>query len=96
MLAGWDRRSTCAAVPFLLTMRCMPSWRCRGARTDANVYCTLFGALGHSDRKHLDDSKNNFERGRQVSGTRRGSSRAKRRYLQRAVSIEPRYQSLIL
>ena len=34
----------------------------RGAGTDANVYITLFGDLGDSGEKKLDNNKNNFER----------------------------------
>jgi len=35
----------------------------RGAGTDANVYVTLFGEMGDSAERRLDNSKNNFERG---------------------------------
>ncbi|KAL4225448.1 Lipoxygenase y domain-containing protein 1 [Mactra antiquata] len=36
----------------------------RGAGTDANVYIVLFGENGDSGQKFLDDSNNNFERGK--------------------------------
>jgi hypothetical protein len=36
----------------------------RGAGTDANVYLTVVGDKGKVDKVHLDNSKNNFERGR--------------------------------
>ena len=36
----------------------------RGAGTDANVAITLFGKSGDSGERKLDNSKNNFERGR--------------------------------
>ncbi len=36
----------------------------RGAGTDANVYVTLFGEGGDSGEMKLDNSKNNFEKGR--------------------------------
>ncbi|XP_078580092.1 lipoxygenase homology domain-containing protein 1-like isoform X2 [Branchiostoma floridae x Branchiostoma japonicum] len=36
----------------------------RGAGTDANVFVTLFGEAGDSGERRLDNSKNNFERGR--------------------------------
>lgn len=36
----------------------------RGAGTDANVYIILFGENGDSGEKILDDSRNNFERGK--------------------------------
>ncbi|XP_077976546.1 lipoxygenase homology domain-containing protein 1-like isoform X1 [Styela clava] len=36
----------------------------RGAGTDANVSLTLFGDMGDSGKKKLDDKHNNFERGR--------------------------------
>ncbi len=39
----------------------------RGAGTDANVSITLFGESGDSGEKKLDNSKNNFERGRSVN-----------------------------
>ncbi|KAI8493666.1 Lipoxygenase y domain-containing protein 1, partial [Branchiostoma belcheri] len=36
----------------------------RGAGTDANVFITLFGEAGDSGERRLDNSKNNFEKGR--------------------------------
>lgn len=36
----------------------------RGAGTDANVYITLFGKEGDSAERKLDNSENNFERGK--------------------------------
>lgn len=36
----------------------------RGAGTDANVYITLYGSLGSSGEKRLDNDPSNFERGR--------------------------------
>jgi hypothetical protein len=36
----------------------------RGAGTDANVYLTLFGEKGDSGKRLLDNSSNNFERGK--------------------------------
>lgn len=36
----------------------------RGAGTDANVYVTLYGSLGSSGEKWLDNHPANFERGR--------------------------------
>lgn len=36
----------------------------KGAGTDANVYIVLFGENGDSGQKNLDDSRNNFERGK--------------------------------
>ncbi|PNH12713.1 Lipoxygenase y domain-containing protein 1 [Tetrabaena socialis] len=35
---------------------------CRGAGTDADVTCQLFGDKGDTGERKLDDSKNNFER----------------------------------
>eukprot|EP00736_Rhodelphis_marinus_P000918 Rmarinus@m.27357 len=35
----------------------------RGAGTDANVTLQIFGKLGHTNKKRLDNSSNNFERG---------------------------------
>ena len=34
----------------------------RGAGTDANVFCTLFGEFGESSEIKLSTNKNNFER----------------------------------
>ena len=36
----------------------------RGAGTDANVYAIIFGDSGDTGEKRLDNSKNNFEKGR--------------------------------
>ena len=36
----------------------------RGAGTDANVYITLFGKQGDSAERKLDNSENNFEKGK--------------------------------
>lgn len=36
----------------------------RGAGTDANVYITIVGEKGRIDKKSLESSKANFERGR--------------------------------
>ena len=38
----------------------------RGAGTDANVYVTLYGSLGSSGERRLDNHPANFERGRYV------------------------------
>ena len=38
----------------------------RGAGTDANVVITLFGEVGDSGEKKLDNARNNFERGKYV------------------------------
>ena len=38
----------------------------RGAGTDANVFVQMFGAMGESQERKLDNSQNNFERGRFV------------------------------
>ncbi|KAF5837533.1 hypothetical protein DUNSADRAFT_4226 [Dunaliella salina] len=35
----------------------------RGAGTDANVYCVIFGEKGQTPRTKLETAKNNFERG---------------------------------
>ena len=36
----------------------------RGAGTDADVFVTLFGDAGESGERRLDNSKNNFEKGK--------------------------------
>lgn len=36
----------------------------KNAGTDADVFITLFGTLGSSKEWKLDNSKNNFERGK--------------------------------
>ncbi len=43
----------------------------RGAGTDADVYVTLYGALGDTGERRLDNAANNFERG-QVGGAADG------------------------
>ena len=43
----------------------------RGAGTDANVFCTLFGDFGESGEHKLDTSKNNFERNMWVVKTKK-------------------------
>ena len=38
----------------------------RGAGTDANVFITLYGSVGNSGERRLDNDVANFERGRLV------------------------------
>lgn len=40
----------------------------RGAGTDSNVTCNLFGKTGSTGERRLDTSANNFERGKWVNG----------------------------
>jgi hypothetical protein len=43
---------------------CSPATTCRGAGTDANVSCVLYGSGGDSAVQRLESSANDFERGK--------------------------------
>ena len=49
------------AVVYKVTVITGDKW---GAGTDANVHLVLFGDAGESDELKLNNSKNNFEKGK--------------------------------
>jgi len=60
---GGDRRSVAVGdANYVITVRTSDV---RGAGTDANVFCVIYGPRGSTEELRLDNSKNNFERGRE-------------------------------
>ena len=47
---------------------------CRGAGTDSDISCVVYGDSGDTGTQKLDNSKNNFERGKVSAVVTRGSS----------------------